>query len=65
MSKTYNESTIVIVINFAQEDSCKVDLSSLGNFGNIDYACTSAKQKATLKKNVVELPGWGIAVISE
>ena len=62
--KTWNEQSCLIVINFSFEETANVDLSSIGQFKNLEYAVATTG-KVTYKNNTVTLPPYAIAILSE
>ncbi|MBQ7223351.1 MAG: hypothetical protein IJS38_02140 [Erysipelotrichaceae bacterium] len=63
LEKSWNDSKICILVNFATEP-CEVDVSSLAGYDTIDYACINSTDKAELKSGKVTIPGYGIAILS-
>jgi glycosidase len=62
--KTWNEQSVAIVINFSNEETATVDLSSVGEFKTFEYAVASTG-KVTYKGSTLQLPPYSIAVLAD
>ena len=63
-TKTYEGSTILIVMNLSGE-AAEADLSSAAEFNELKAVLNTNEEKIELNDSTLKLPGWSIAVLGK